>query len=254
MSHIFLLSDLGTGSSSISRIKGKILSGSSGVAFVDISHEVKNYEVMEAGMLLRDVIDSLPQMSIVISFVSCYYDDPADYILVDTGAHYLMAPNNGVLSFAVPESAYKVYYLGNSDYGNWPGKTFAEAAVRLLNGETPETFAKAYDDFRKFISLKPIINESSIRATIMKADNFGNLILNVDRKTFEEARSGRRFSLHYQHNNPITFISNQYAEVEVGDVLARFNSNGYLEIAVNQSSALDELNLKGNDLIQIDFY
>jgi S-adenosyl-L-methionine hydrolase (adenosine-forming) len=60
---------------------------------------------------------------------------------------------------------------------------------------------------------------------------------------FEKVRNDRRFELYYKPNDPITFLSKDYGDVAIGDVLAFFNSAGYLEIAINMDKASSMLNL-----------
>lgn len=254
MSGVFFLSDMGMGSLSLARMKGFILQGNPRAGLVDISHDLKEYEVIDAALYLKNVISALPENSIIVCYVDCFYAETSQYLVVAADNRYFLAPDNGVLSFALEGKNCEAYLLGNSDYGAWPGKIFAEAAAKLSMGLTPEELGRKVDDYKEFYQLKPIVTENSIRATIISSDRYGNLILNLHKETFEKTRDNRRFSIHYRHDDPITYISNHYAEVEIGDVLARFNSLGYLEIAVNHSPAVEELNVKINDLIKIEFY
>jgi S-adenosylmethionine hydrolase len=48
-------------------------------------------------------------------------------------------------------------------------------------------------------------------------------------------------------------ISNSYADVGVGDVVAILGSSGYLEISVNHGSARDVLNLKKGDKLGLGY-
>lgn len=254
MLNFFIISDLGNESVSLSRIKGLILKDCPQMQFIDVSHSIEEYGVIDAAFVVKNTLPALPDNAIILVYVDCYYADPADYLVVKKGEQYFLAPDNGVLSLILGDQMKEVYYLDNSDYGNWPGKIFAEAVVKIGMDFPIKKIGKKYTDFKESIPLKPIVNEHLIRATIIVVDRFGNLILNLDRKTFEEVRNNKRFSIHYQHGEPLTFLCNQYSEVLEGEVLVRFNSMKLLEIAVNHRSAVEELNLNLNDLIQIDFY
>jgi S-adenosylmethionine hydrolase len=49
-------------------------------------------------------------------------------------------------------------------------------------------------------------------------------------------------------------ISNDYEDVEVGEMLALFNQDDFLEISLNKGSASQLLGLKHMDPIRIEFY
>ncbi len=254
MAHIFFLSDLGNGNASIARIKGLILKDNPQARIIDINHEIQEYDVPDGGFILRNTLQDLPEKAIIITYVDCYYKDPAEYILAYANKRFFLAPDNGIIPLSLGREEIEVYKLGNSEYGNWPGRIFAEACAKLTLGFPYRQLGERYKDYTEIFPMSPIVKNDSIRATIKKIDRYGNLILNLKKETFERARNNRRIAIHYQHHNPITFISGQYAEVEVGGVLARFNSMDLLEIAINQERAIDYLNLKLNDLIKIDFY
>ena len=72
-----------------------------------------------------------------------------------------------------------------------------------------------------------------------------NVITNISRKQFEEARKGRNFSIIFKRDEIIDRISETYADVREGEKLALFNSADYLEIAINKGNAAGLFGLRG---------
>ena len=105
----------------------------------------------------------------------------------------------------------------------------------------------------KKLDVQPVITESEIRATIIHVDKYENVILNVTKEFFEYQCRERRFEIFFKYENPITRISDNYADVAVGEVLCFFNSGGYMEIAINMGKAASQLDLIKDETIQIKF-
>jgi hypothetical protein len=64
---------------------------------------------------------------------------------------------------------------------------------------------------------------------------------------------GRKFSLYFKRNDPITELSGNYCDVEIGEQLCLFNTAGFLEIAINMGRAATLLGLKADDTVEVVF-
>ena len=76
---------------------------------------------------------------------------------------------------------------------------------------------------------------------MLRVDRFGNLITNIDRRTFDKLAGGPldiRVGTH-----AVTRVVSTYADVAPGDVCALFGSTDHLEVAVNGASAARSLDL-----------
>jgi S-adenosylmethionine hydrolase len=67
---------------------------------------------------------------------------------------------------------------------------------------------------------------------ILFIDHFENVVINITREEFEEQRKGRRFRIMFKRNETIDTISADYTGVPESEILAWFNSAGYLELAI----------------------
>ncbi|MFM7839708.1 MAG: S-adenosyl-l-methionine hydroxide adenosyltransferase family protein, partial [Chitinophagaceae bacterium] len=94
-------------------------------------------------------------------------------------------------------------------------------------------------------AIKPYVNDNFIEGHIIFIDHFENIILNITREEFNAHRKGRSFKIVFKRDKVIDKISEQYSDVREGEMLALFNSAGYLEIAINKGNAAGLFGLQG---------
>ena len=85
-------------------------------------------------------------------------------------------------------------------------------------------------------------------AQVVRVDNFGNLITNIgqdDMLSFLESRE----PVIGIGNIEIKRLSDNYSNVESGDILALINSSGVLEVSVNMGRASEYVGLSKKELI-----
>jgi S-adenosylmethionine hydrolase len=75
---------------------------------------------------------------------------------------------------------------------------------------------------------------------VIRVDRFGNLITNIDRRTFGRTlkQSGATVQIR---GRELTAVVATYADVRPGELCALFGSTGHLEIAMSRGSAAREL-------------
>ena len=71
---------------------------------------------------------------------------------------------------------------------------------------------------------------------------FGNLVTNVDRRSFERFAEGRPLQVT-AGSHPVGKVVATYADAEAGSVCALFGSTDHLEVAVSGGSAAEQLGL-----------
>lgn len=116
---------------------------------------------------------------------------------------------------------------------------------QLVNGESIMNIGVAETIYLEKRHLRPVLDNNSIEGQIIFIDSFENVITNISRKQFEEARKGRNFSIIFKRDEIIDRISETYADVREGEKLALFNSADYLEIAINKGNAAGLFGLRG---------
>ena len=77
---------------------------------------------------------------------------------------------------------------------------------------------------------------------MLRVDRFGNLITNIDRRTFEKLAAGALDIRIGPHQ--VSRVVSTYADAAAGEVAALFGSTDHLEIAANGASAAEALDLR----------
>ena len=110
-------------------------------------------------------------------------------------------------------------------------------------------------DFQnKGTRLKAVTGKDIIQGIVAHIDSYGNAITNIDKETFNKIGLGREFEILYgRENEKLNKIHKKYKNVDEGERLALFSSNGLLEIAMNQGKANELLGLHYFDIIRIEF-
>jgi hypothetical protein len=252
---ITLTTDFGTQDFYSGALKGALLKRSPELQLVDISHNIIPYDIVQAAFVLQNAWPEFPEGSIHLIGVNCVYAPEFRFIAARRMNHYFLAPDNGLLSLLfgeLPET--DVRSLGAGAPTHFPVKNvFADAVAHLSAGLPFENLGEPAGALLQRISIQPVLTQSRIRGTVVHVDNFDNVVVNVHRSLFEDARKDREFSLFFKRNDPITQVSGNYCDVPVGEQLCLFNASGFLEIAINMGRAASLLGLKVEDVVEIVF-
>jgi len=252
---VSITTDFGLQDYYVAELKARILQHSTDIQLIDVSHSIDSHDIVQAAHFLDNVFRSFPPGSIHLVAVYNYYDKNSSFILLEREGHYFIGPDNGVFSLIFddlrPEEAVR---LDNEEIVN---KSIAEilswTVGKLVAGKAKSEIGSIAASLNQKMGIKPVVTSSQIRATIIHIDHYENVIINLKRDQFEKLRRGREFQLYYKQTDPVTRISDDYADVPMTDVMCLFNSAGYMEIGINMGKASSMLNLNKNETIQINF-
>jgi S-adenosylmethionine hydrolase len=87
---------------------------------------------------------------------------------------------------------------------------------------------------------RPEIDAVSLGGQVLRVDRFGNLITNIDRRTFEKFAANGALTIEIG-DQQVSRVVSTYADAESGELTALFGSSDHLELAVNGGSAAAEL-------------
>lgn len=255
MQLVTLTTDFGTQDFYAGALKGALLSRCPAAHLVDISHDIKPFDIVQGAFVVRNVWPEFPPGSIHLVGVHCVYDQGYRFVAARHAGHYFLAPDNGLLTLLFEHLEPQDLRLLSADPTEHFAvkKVFAEAVLHLAEGRPFELLGDHPAPLLRRISIQPVITPTRIRGTVIHVDNFDNVIVNIRREVFEKARNNRHFSLFFKRNDPITQLSGNYCDVAVGEQLCLFNTAGYLEIAVNLGRAATLLGLKVEDVVEVVF-
>src|SRR6185295_6639817 len=182
---IALLTDFGVRDHYAGTMKGVILGICPDVTLVDISHEVPPHDVLAAALELAASFRYFPVGTIFL-------------VVVDPGVGSRrrgIAADNGVLSIIVDEHPPKrVVELSDRRYARptvsrtFEGRDrFAPAAAWLAKGIDLGALGRGAGALHRLDVPKPTVDAGSgiLHGEVLSLDRFGNLITNIDRRTFD---------------------------------------------------------------------
>ena len=245
MALITITSDLGTRDFYLAALKGAIITNSGFVNFVDVTHNIKAFDIKEAAFTVKNSFRYFPKGTIHIVHVNST-DGKEKLLLAVVDGHYFISFDNGFLSLAFERMPHETYEI-NAELLENSSLMYEDAigkVVNLLIKEfQPSDFGHLTTETISFRLLQPITTSGSIRGTVINIDNFGNAVVNITKAMFEQFIGDRRFSILVAVGT-VKEISKKYSDVDEGDMLCLFNASGYLEVAINKGKADHLLGLR----------
>ncbi|OSZ82824.1 hypothetical protein CAP35_06055 [Chitinophagaceae bacterium IBVUCB1] len=247
MACITLLSDFGLQDATVASVKGLLAKHTDHLQVIDISHHVEPYHLQQAAYLLNAAYGSFPTGSYHLVLCDVFYTQNPQMVLCEKDGHFFLAPDNGVLplSFSTNDATWQCATLQQGQtLQDW---IIAAAqiidAIRSNNGDASALDYEPKQMNNLLMHWQPKLTGNTLDCHVMHIDRFENVVVNLTKEEFEKHRRGRAFRIQFVRHT-ITEISNTYADVKQDDMLCRFNSVGYLEIAINRGKAASLLGLK----------
>jgi len=257
MTIVTLTSDLGLRDHYVAVVKGELLKAIPDVQIIDISHEIKPFDIAEAAFVLRNSYSHFPSGTIHIAGVNTQQKEDMGFLVIEHNEQTFIGPDNGIFALVFDELPAKVFRLKTDEqinYNTFPiGTVMVKAAAHLAHNGNMIEIAEGTRVIETLIPMRPIINERYIRASIIHFDRFENAVLNIRKKEFNEVSRGRSFMLYFHRNDDIRDLSKNYFDGNESDILCLFNSSGYMELAMNQGNIESLLGLRIGDSVQIEF-
>ena len=258
---ISFLSDYGHTDEFVGVVRSVIRQLAPETAVIDVTHEIPAHDVRAGGLALARAVQYLAP-GVVLAVVDPGVGTARRAIAVEVGdgEAVFVGPDNGLLAPAVAMvgGATRAFELTDGAYQlAAPGPTFAgrdvfaPAAAHLSVGVAIEDLGSESDAHGLTPAMVPItrIEEGALIAEVLWTDRYGNLQLNVDPD--EVAAWGDRVGLRFDGRTRTGIRHHTYAEVKTGEIGLVVDSYGLLSIAVDRSSAAEELRLGTGAEVQL---
>jgi S-adenosylmethionine hydrolase len=242
---VALLTDFGVRDHYAGTMKGVILGICPDATLVDISHDVPPHDLRTASLELAASYRYFPAGTVFLVVVDPGVGSGRRPLAAEAGDFRFVAPDNGVLTAVFKETPPKrVVELTERRYARptvsrtFEGRDrFAPAAAWLAKGVEVRALGRGLTDYAVLEIPDPEVTTERIRGSVLRVDRFGNLITNIDRRTFDRlARLGGRLNIRVGGTD-VTRLVTTYAEVPAGETAGLFGSSDHLEIAANTESA-----------------
>lgn len=253
---VTLLSDFGTRDHYTAAMKGSILSIAPGTTLVDVTHQVPPQNVEAAAYLLEQYWNDFPEGTIHLCVVDPDVGGARNPVAAAKDGRIYVGPDNGIITNLLhKDHRWKARILDNEKFHRQPVSStfhgrdiFAPVAGHLARGAGFEELGTPVKEL-VLLDTKPVIMGTSIvQGKIIYIDSFGNLITNIRREhlqwgQLDPAKCGLKAA-----GQMIGNYVRHYAQSR-GEPCFLFGSGGYLEIAVRNGSAAEELALgAGTDI------
>ncbi|MDX2003392.1 MAG: SAM-dependent chlorinase/fluorinase [Chitinophagales bacterium] len=254
---VSLITDFGYRDFYVGVLKGHLLKAAPMAQLVDICHQVEPFNISEAAFVLRNAYEAFPENTLHIICVNQLEGSAQKQVAVRHNEHFFIGPDNGLFSMAFdqePELVYELelYKQTNTDFTSL-NQLIAQSAGHLLAGKELQQLGRPVFQVRQLANLAPVVQNNVLKGSVIYIDAFQNAVLNIHRDFFEQQRAGRNYAIFFKRSERITEISRYYYEAPEGEKLCIFNTNGYLEIAINKGKAAGLLGLHIGDTVQIEF-
>jgi S-adenosylmethionine hydrolase len=254
---IALLSDFGTRDHYAGTMKGVMIGICPDVTFVDITHDITPHDVMEGALQLAASCRYFPPGTIFLSVVDPGVGSSRRGIAVEAGDYRFVAPDNGVLTGALRDVPPKrIVELTERRYARptvsrtFEGRDrFAPAAAWMAKGIQLSALGRAVTSYHQIEIPQPQVGDQ-LAGVVLLIDRFGNLVTNIDRRTFESFTRAQPVALKV-NDHAIARVVATYSDIPAGEVCALFGSTEHLEFAVNGGSAADTLRVAKGAKVEI---
>lgn len=252
---ITLLTDFGVNDGFVGTMKGVILSINPAAKIVDICHEVPAQDIEAGAFILNTSYHYFSAGTIHVVVVDPGVGSGRRILAAASDKYLFLAPDNRILKyiFHTNETLTVVEVLNKKLFGRHVSQTFqgrdvfAPVAAHLSTGITLEELGPIIKDYDRGQIDRPWVTNKKIIGKIIYVDRFGNLITNINLALL--TRREIRLTIG---TITINRLSNCYAEVDSGQPLAIAGSSGYLEIAVRNGNAQQQLYVKRGDMVELN--
>lgn len=259
MQIVTLTTDFGLQDYYVPVLKGTMLSRHRTLNIVDISHQIKHHDIVQAAFVLKNAWAAFPEGTIHVLSANNFGGERGRFLTFKYEKHIFIGPDNGIFTLVFPKLTTQTQTIEIVEIP-FVGLNFehvrlaiANAVSHIASGAALNLLGNPVQDILQRITFQPVIAPSQIRGAVIYVDHYDNIVSNITRELFEKVGRGRSFQLFFKRHDPILKLSQHYNDVSIGETLCLFNSD-YLEVAINMGKAAEMFGLKIEDTIQIDFH
>ena len=256
MAVITFLSDFGEKDHYVAAVKATLLSSNPLQSVVDISHQVDRHDISHAAYVLSNVFREFPKGTVHLVSVDPVSVSVQRVIAIDLEGHYFIVHDSGIASLISRLTPEKVVLLGASNTPFDIRNEMADAALKLVNGESLNSLGAEITDYQIRTDRQLKMTKREIVGQVIHVDHYGNLISNIRKADFEkicEVNSGNPGFIVRFGKDSFSAFHESYSQVDEGDCFVLFNSYDFIEIGINKGRADQLLGLRKDTPVVIEF-
>lgn len=255
MSVITFMSDFGTTDHYVASVKASIVSQKEDQIIVDLSHNIRPYDIGHASTVLKQVYRDFPENTVHLVAVDAMRERPSP-IAIALDGHYFVGFDTGLFSLLSDKKPEKIATLSMKEI-TFPAKhVLAKVAVQLANGKRISEVGTLVGTYQELYPRHLKVTKREIAGNVISIDHYGNLITNIQqsdfRKILEINGDGIKYTIRFGRE-AFESVHHYFSDVESGDCFVIFNSLGYLQIGINKGNASELLGLRLDAPVIIEF-
>ncbi len=255
MAIVTLLTDSGENDHYVAAIKARIFSTNPGIRVVDISHRIAPCDIGHAAFVLKAVFRDFPKGTTHLVAVDSVSKRDTLPIAMQLEDHYFVGADNGLFGLITDKPHQYIAELNtiNPVQTTFPEKDiFAIAAAKLASGVSLTDLGKPLPAFTRMIDRQVKATKKQITGSVIRVDNFGNLITNIPKEVFDVLSKDKAYTIQFG-GEKFRRMNSNYFEVEEGDCFLLFNSLNLLEVGVNRGNASELFGMQYDSVVNIIF-
>ncbi|CAN5324982.1 SAM-dependent chlorinase/fluorinase [soil metagenome] len=255
MAIVTLLTDSGESDHYVAAIKAKVLSTNPGLTIIDISNKINACDIAHGAFVLKSVFRDFPKGTVHIVAVDAAGNRGDAFFAMGLEDHFFVGVDNGLMGLVSDKNQQSLIELNTISpvFTTFPEKDIlAPAAARLASGVSISTLGKSLATFKKMTDRHVKATKKQILGHVIRVDNFGNLITNIEKETFEILSKGKVYTISFG-GEKMRRVHTNYYQAEQGDCFVLFNGLGLLEIGIYKGNANELLGLSYDSPVNIIF-
>ena len=261
---ITLTTDWGTKDHYLASVKGNLLKNIPNVQIIDISHEIPPFDIYQTSFILKNSYRDFPDGTIHIIGVNSEASIQTPHTAIRIDNQYFIGADNGIFSLIfdkTPDEIVELEIYQTTDKFTFSTRdVFIKAAQHIIQNNNLSQLGSVKQHIRQLKSFEPIIvheeaeNRTTITGKVIYIDRYENVMTNIGERHFLEHQKNRKFVITFNSfDDDLNKISQSYNDVPSSEMLALFDSNRLLEIAVNQGNASSLLGLYIDTKVRVVF-
>jgi S-adenosylmethionine hydrolase len=238
---ITFLSDFGLSDSYVAEVKGIIATVAPGIPVIDVSHDIPPGDMHSAAHVLGRVWHRFPGGTVHLVVVDPGVGGERAALAVESGGHFFVGPDNGVLTPAYIGAAARVVELPVPPVAapTFHGRDlFGPAAARLAGGTPMDRLGQSFSgEPLRLVEPVPWYQGKTVIGEVLYVDRFGNMVTNLTEDLVPP------YAVLEVEGFDIGPVRRTFADVPAGEPLAYIGSGNTVEIAVRNGSAARRLGI-----------
>lgn len=241
-----LLTDFGF-DFSVASMKAALIREIPECSVIDIDHSTEKFSVISGAFILEKVYRYFPENTYFIAIVDPGVGTARNGIVIKLGSYTFIGPNNGLFHYILKQKDAKVFKIDEKQFpqksNTFHGRDiFTPVAIQLAQGNSGAIFP---------LDTKDLVYCNALEAQkiITYIDSFGNIKTNIVLDEPWKDNTFLKISID-KKSFKVPFVTT-FDKVKQGQLLCYKGSNNTLELAVNQSSARDYLQVSVGDHVMI---